>query len=110
MRQIQRRLEKLAKSLAVKPIPTPPIIQMALQLTPSEDLMILRRIIKAGRPLLASTEQESRALAAYQSVVEKATGVMNDNLTQRINPSTGSIAFSGVNKDPHLNGSVYPEG
>jgi hypothetical protein len=82
MRQIQRRLETLTRLLAANPTPTPPIIQMALQLTPVEDLMILRRIIKAGRPLLASTEQESRALAAYESAVDKAAVLMNDDLTQ----------------------------
>ena len=47
MRRIQSRIEKLTRLLAAKPIPTPPIIQMALQLTSGEDLMVLRRIIKA---------------------------------------------------------------
>jgi hypothetical protein len=101
MRRIQSRIEKLTRLLAAKPIPTPPIIQMALQLTSGEDLMVLRRVIKAGRPLLASTEQESRALAAYQSALEKAA-LLNDNLTRRKDPSTGSIAFEGFNKDPRL--------
>jgi hypothetical protein len=89
MRRIQSRIEKLTRLLAAKLIQTPPIIRMALQLTSGEDLMVLRRIIKAGRPLLASTEQESRALAAYQSAVEKASGLMADDLSDE-NPSTGS--------------------
>ena len=76
MRQIQRRLEKLTRLLAATPTPTPPIIQMALQLTPGDDLMILRRIIKAGPPFLASTEHESRALAAYQSALDKAATLL----------------------------------
>jgi hypothetical protein len=82
MRQIRSRIEKIAMSLPAKAAPTPQqaIIQMALRLTPGEDLIVLRRIIKAGRPLLTSTQQESRAIAAYQSAVEKATRLMNETL------------------------------
>jgi hypothetical protein len=104
MRQIESRIKNLAGLLAAKPIPTPeqPIIDMALQLTSSEDLMVLRGIIKTGRPLLASTEQESRALAAYHSAVEKAIGLMNDNLKRRKIHRLNRPSFEAVNKDRHL--------
>jgi hypothetical protein len=35
-----------------------------------EDLMVLRRMILAGRPLLPRNERESAAVAAYRSTVE----------------------------------------
>src|ERR1700730_13670768 len=104
MRQIETRIKTLAGLLAAKPIPTPEqlIIDMALQLTSSEDLMVLRRIIKTGRPLLASTEQESRALAAYHSAVEKAIGLMNGNLKRRKIHRLNRPSLEAVNKDRHL--------
>jgi hypothetical protein len=82
MRRIRSRIEKIAMSLAAKPAPTPQqaITQMALRLTAGEDLMVLHRLIKAGRPLVASTEQESQAIAAYQSSVEKAKSLMKGHL------------------------------
>ena len=83
MRQIQSRIEKLAAILCtVKPSPTPEqaVSQMALRHMSGEDLMVLRSIIKAGRPLIASTERESQAIGAYRSAVEKAIALTNDNL------------------------------
>jgi hypothetical protein len=84
MRQIQRRIEKLAMLFPVKPTPTPEqaVNQMALQQMSGEDLMVLRSIFKAGRPLLASTERESQAVGAYRSAVERAIRGPNNGLTR----------------------------
>ena len=51
----------------------------AVQQMSGEDLMVLRRMIKAGRPLLASTERESQAVAAYRSAVEKVIRSTDDS-------------------------------
>jgi hypothetical protein len=83
MRQIQSRIEKLAAILCtVKPSPTPEqaVRRMALQQMSGEDLMVLRSIIKAGRPLIASTERESQAIGAYRSAVEKAIALTNHTI------------------------------
>ena len=85
MRQIQSRIEKLEAMLfTMKPRPTPEeaVSQMALQQMSGEDLMVLRRIIKAGGPLLASTERESRAIGAYRSAVERAIRGTGNGLTR----------------------------
>jgi hypothetical protein len=73
MRRIQVRLEKLGKLFPEKPVITQKqaISHAAVQQMSGEDLMVLRRMIIAGRPLLASTERESQAVAAYSSAVEK---------------------------------------
>ena len=73
MRRIQVRLEKLGKLFPATPLVTPEqaISRAAVHQMSGEDLMVLRRMIKAGRPLLASTERESQAVAAYRSAVEK---------------------------------------
>jgi hypothetical protein len=73
MRRIQVRLEKLSKLFPATPIVTPEqaISRAAVQQMSGEDLIVLRRMIIAGRPLLASTERESEAVAAYRSAVEK---------------------------------------
>ena len=73
MRRIQVRLEKLGQLFPATPVFTPEqaISHAAVQQMSGEDLMVLRRMIKAGRPLLASTERESQAVAAYRSAVEK---------------------------------------
>ena len=73
MRRIHSRLEKLGKLFPAKPVVTPEqsISLSAVQQMSGEDLMVLRRMIKAGRPLLASTERESQAVAAYRSAIEK---------------------------------------
>jgi hypothetical protein len=72
MRRIQVRLEKLGKLFPEKPVITrkQAVSRAAVQQMSGEDLMVLRRMIKAGRPLLASTERESQAVAAYRSAVE----------------------------------------
>jgi phage FluMu protein gp41 len=74
MRRIHSRLEKLGKLFPAKPVVTPEqaISVAAVQQMSGEDLMVLRRMIKAGRPLLASNERESEAVAAYRSAVVAA--------------------------------------
>ena len=74
MRRIQVRLEKLGKLFPATPVVTPEqaISRAAVQQMSGEDLMVLRRMIKAGRPLLASNERESEAVAAYRSAVVAA--------------------------------------
>ena len=74
MRRIQVRLEKLGRLFPEKPVVTPEqaISRAAVQQMSGEDLMVLRRMIKAGRPLLASNERESEAVAAYRSAVVAA--------------------------------------
>ena len=71
MRRIHSRLDKL---FPAKPVVTPEqaISLVAGQQMSGEDLMVLRRMIKAGRPLLASNERESEAVAAYRSAVVAA--------------------------------------
>ena len=73
MRRIQVRLEKLGKLFPEKPVITQKqaISHAAVQQMSGEDLMVLRRMIIAGRPLLPSTERETEAVAAYRSAVEK---------------------------------------
>ena len=73
MRRIQVRLEKLGKLFPEKPVITrkQAISHAAVQQMSGEDLMVLRRMIIAGRPLLPSTEREFQAVAAYRSAVEK---------------------------------------
>ena len=85
MRQIRKRIEKIAMLFPVKPNPTPEqmVKQMALRLTPGEDLMVLWRMLKTVRPLLATTEQESQAIAAYESAFEKATSLIKEDLKPR---------------------------
>ena len=72
MRRIQVRLEKLGKLFPAKPLNTPEqaINLEVLQQMSGDDLMVLRRMIKAGR-LQASNERESQAVAAHRSAVEK---------------------------------------
>src|SRR6202051_120075 len=67
------RLEKLGKLFPEKPVITrkQAISHAAVQQMSGEDLMVLRRMIIAGRPLLPSTERESEAVAAYRSAIEK---------------------------------------
>jgi hypothetical protein len=75
MRRIQVRLEKLGKLFpATTPVVTPQqaISHAAVQQMSGEDLMVLRRMIIAGRQLQASSEQEAQAVAAYRSAVERA--------------------------------------
>src|ERR1700719_3727444 len=73
MRRIQVRLKKLGKLFPATPVVTPEqaISHAAVQQMAGEDLMVLRRMIKAGRPLLASTEPESQEVAAFRSAVGK---------------------------------------
>ena len=72
MRRIQVRLEKLSQLFPEKPVITrkQAISHAAVQQMSGEDLMVLRRMIKAGR-LQASNERESQAVAAYCSAVER---------------------------------------
>ena len=81
MRRIQVRLEKLGKLFPEKPVITrkQAISHAAVQQMSGEDLMVLRRMIKAGRPLQASSERESQAVAAYRSAVERVIRVTNGN-------------------------------
>ena len=74
MRRIQDRLEKLGKLFPATPVvrPEQAISLAAVQQMSGEDLMVLRRMIKAGRPLLASNERESEAVSAYRSAVVAA--------------------------------------
>ena len=73
MRRIQVRLEKLGKLFPEKPVITrkQAISHAAVQQMSGEDLMVLRRMIIAGRQLQASSEREALAVAAYRSAVEK---------------------------------------
>jgi hypothetical protein len=82
------------------------ITQMALLQTPGEDLIVLWRIIKAARPLLASTEQESRAIAAYQSAVERAKSLINENLKREKIHRRNRSSFKAVNRDRHFEVNV----
>jgi hypothetical protein len=72
MRRIQVRLEKLGKLFPATPVITPEqdIRRATFQQMSCEDLMTLRRMIKAGR-LQASNERESQVVAAYRSAVER---------------------------------------
>src|ERR1700681_4233966 len=72
MRRIQVRLEKLGRLFPEKPVVTPEqdIRQATFQQMSCEDLITMRRMIKAGR-LQASNEREAQAVAAYRSAVEK---------------------------------------
>ena len=73
MRRIQVRLEKLSQLFPEKPVITrkQAISHAAVQQMSGEDLMVLRRMIIAGRQLQASSEREALAVAAYRSAVEK---------------------------------------
>ena len=73
MRRIHSRLEKLGKLFPAQPVVTPEqaISLAAVQQMSGEDLMVLRRMIIAGRQLQASSEREALAVAAYRSGVEK---------------------------------------
>ena len=53
-----------------------------------EDLMVLRRMIKAGRLLVASNERESQAVAAYRSAVERVIRVIHFKSHFKVNVMT----------------------
>ena len=88
MRRIQVRLEKLGKLFPEKPVITrkQAISHAAVQQMSGEDLMVLRRMIIAGRQLQASSEREALAVAAYRSAVESIR--LTDGSTKR--EKTGS--------------------
>src|SRR4051794_23322844 len=71
MRRIQVRLEKLSKLFPEKPVISreQAIGDAAVQQMSGEDLMVLRRMIIAGRQLQGSSEREALAVAAYHSAV-----------------------------------------
>ena len=82
MRRIQVRLEKLGKLFPATPVVTlqQAISRAAVQQMSGEDLMVLRRMIIAGRQLRASNERESQAVAAYRSAVE----AVKDDASKRV--------------------------
>jgi hypothetical protein len=86
MRRIQVRLEKLSKLFPEKPVITreQAISDAAVQQMSGEDLMVLRRMIIAGRQLQASSEREALAVAAYRSAVERVIRARNWNPKQRV--------------------------
>ena len=86
MRRIQVRLEKLAKLFPEMPVVTPEqdIRRATFQQMSCEDLMTLRRMIKAGR-LQASNERESQAVAAYRSAVERVIRLTGGSSKRKIN-------------------------
>jgi hypothetical protein len=86
MRRIQVRLEKLGKLFPEKPVVTPEqaIRRATVQQMSCEDLMTLRRMIKAGR-LQASNERESQAVAAYRSAVERVIRLAGGSSKRGIN-------------------------
>jgi hypothetical protein len=86
MRRIQVRLEKLGKLFPEKPVVTPEqdIRRATVQQMSCEDLMTLRRMIKAGR-LQASNERESQAVAAYRSAVERVIRLTGGSSKRGIN-------------------------
>ena len=90
MRRIQVRLEKLGKRFPEKPVITPEqaISNAAVQQMSGEDLMVLRRMIIAGRPLLPSTERETEAVAAYRSAVEKVIRLTDGSSKPLTSPGT----------------------
>ena len=73
MRRIHSRLEKLRKLFPEKPVVTrkEAISHAAVQQMSGEDLIVLRRMIIAGRQLQASSEREALAVAAYRSAVAR---------------------------------------
>jgi hypothetical protein len=72
MQRVRRRIEELARLFPLKPAITPGevIRRTAVQRMSGEDLLVLRRMILAGRTLLSCNERESAAVAAYRSAVE----------------------------------------
>jgi hypothetical protein len=81
MRRIHVRLEKLRQRFPEKPVITPEqaICNAAVQQMSVEDLLVLRRMIKAGQ-LRASNERESQAVTAYRSAVK----AVKDNASKRV--------------------------
>jgi hypothetical protein len=79
MRRIQVRLEKLSKLFSEKPVIAreQAISGAAVQQMSGEDLIVLRRMIIAGRQLQASSEREALAVAAYRSAVERVIRARN---------------------------------
>jgi hypothetical protein len=86
MRRIQVRLEKLSKLFPEKPVINreQAISDAAVQQMSGEDLIVLRRMIIAGRQLRASSERETLAVAAYRSAVERVIRARNWNPKQRV--------------------------
>ena len=82
MRRIHVRLEKLRQRFPEKPVITQKeaITHAEMQQTSGEDLIVLRRMIIAGRQLRASNERESQAVAAYRSAVE----ALKDDASKRV--------------------------
>ena len=91
MRRIQVRLEKLGKLFPEKPVITQKqaINHAAVQQMSGEDLMVLRRMIIAGRQLQPSTEREFQAVTAYRSAVEKVIR-LTDGSSKRLT-SAGTL-------------------
>ena len=85
IRQFQRRLDKLAKLFSVKPPPSREelIVEMALRLTPEEQLWLVHCMLEAGQ-LTPSNEQEFQAFAAYNSAFERATQVIDSSSEEEI--------------------------
>src|SRR5690349_12428648 len=82
IRKFQARLDKLASVFPVKPPPTreEAIKSLAIRLTPSEDLMVIVRMLRAGRE--PANEREFQARAAYVSAVQKAIE-LTDGVSKR---------------------------
>ena len=90
MRRIQVRLEKLGKLFPEKPVITrkQDISHAAVQQMSGDDLMVLRRMIIAGRQLVVSNERESQAVAAYRSAVERVIRLTDGSSKPLTSPGT----------------------
>ena len=77
--------------------------RLVLQQMSGEDLMVLRRMIIAGRQLQASNERESQAVAAYRSAVERVIRLTGGSSKPGINRLIDGFVSS---KKIHLSSQV----
>ena len=85
VKQLQRRLDKLAKIFPVKPPPSREdlIAEIAFGLIPSEQLWLVHSMLEAER-LIPSNELELQAVCAYNSAFERATQIIDSSSEQEI--------------------------
>ena len=82
IREFEARLDELARIFPPPRSREDVIKSLAIRLTPSEDLMIIARMFRAGRYLQPADEREFQARAAYVLAVQKAVE-LTDGVSKR---------------------------
>ena len=88
IREFEARLDALARTFPPPRSREEVINSLAIRLTPSEDLMIIASMLRAGRYLQPADEREFQARAVYVLAIEKAVeltdGVSKQKKTARL--------------------------